>query len=553
MTGDRYDGGVLDAGEGAVVPGHRHGRPVERHGERGSGVLQGVTDPRLVFASELPRGHVAQVEGGRLSGPDREGARAQLRLRIACHHTDGHRQHRPLLAARHPDGDATGIGPGRPFAGVVGHDGAGDRAPTRGTDARGAHLRAHLERGATGHGDEGCHVERDGRELVDALGRVRTQGQAEVVVAGHPEERVGGDVGITRAPGDGEGDDPPCRRQLARDAAPLDPDVGGIAPQRHVECAHVSARPPGLACDDVDARGEIVAVLDGQHRIGDDRIVGDALAHDLDDDQPPPGVAGVGRDVVQERQGRGLLSGAEDDGGVGHGVDEALETRVLGIVAAVDERLGQIGPHTRERESALRGVDVVGERADADGAIRPRLHLHVVGEGDRTGVGLGIQNPDAHRTFARRAGGIGDAVAERHLTAVARDGGVQDRRSVGRDGCRAAIGLRDDAVEDHRVAVGVDAERVEVDRRRPAAQDTPLQRGGDRRAVGVGGENRDAHRRLVPQRRRAGAGHAVGHLVRAGRRRGEIAEHTPGCEGEAVGCRRGADAGRIERGTPTRG
>ena len=120
-----------------------------------------------------------------------------------------------------------------------------------------------------------------------------------------------------------------------------------------------------------------------------------------------------------------------------------------------------------------------------------RLHLHVVGEGDRAGVGLAVEHADADDALPRLAEGVDDAVAER------RPGrGGRGRSSRGSTSPSAEIvaeplsGWLTMRSRRHHVAVGVHAEAVELDERRLAAQHAALERLRQRGAVRVVGAAR---------------------------------------------------------------
>ena len=95
------------------------------------------------------------------------------------------------------------------------------------------------------------------------------------------------------------------------------------------------------------------------------------------------------------------------------------------------------------------------------------------------------------------------------------------------------VGLGEDPVERHVVAVGIDAERVERDGRGLAAQHTALQGLRPRGAVGLRRDHGHAHDRGVGERGRACGVDGVLHPVVARLLRGEVAQHSPDAKASA--------------------
>ncbi len=324
--------------------------------------------------------------------------------------------------------------------------------------------------------------------------------------------------------------------------------VFGLAPQRDGELLDIASRPLRLACEHVDAGRELLAGLGRQDRVGHDGIIGHALADDLDDDEAARGVAGTGLEVVQEGQRPRVLSRRDHDRLGIDGEQAVVEAVVLGVRVAVDEGCRRIRAHVRDGQRPLERVDVVGQRAHADRVGPARLHLDVVGVGHRARVGLGVQNADADSALARLAELVHDAIPERDRPLVARDARVDDGCPVRRDRRGPALGLGDDPIERHDVAVGVHPEPVEVDRDRPAAQDASFQRLGQGRTVGIARQNLDPHRRGVCEKGRTRREDRVLDRVLPRLVRREIAHEVARAERERAAGRR--DGRRIERRAP---
>ena len=219
-------------------------------------------------------------------------------------------------------------------------------------------------------GDEIGHVEGDGLEFRH-LGRCRPglEGEREIVVAGDAKEGVGGDLARRALARHRERDHAGRRGEWTAQVVAVDGDARRLAPERHRQIRHVTAGPRGLVREHVHASGEVLAGLGGQDRVRHHGVVGHALAHDLDHDEPAPGVARTRLDVVQERHRRRLHARLDDHRGVVGREDPVRKPRVFVVLASVDEGRGEVGPHVRER----RAIPSVGSTSFESGLTRMEL------------------------------------------------------------------------------------------------------------------------------------------------------------------------------------